>query len=152
MGRVIEAIRIILVAVGYFVAYSVEPQQVLFWLVALAVIPLTLITALEGQFFMEASLVGRDWGRSGSRYRNQSTLNFFAITITAVIVLVCHMSYQAQLTIILVSYIFFALSSINHLLSYFQDKKSTIQMGRFVSTLALWGGFFPLLVKVWPLL
>lgn len=152
MGKVIEFLRIILVALGYFLAYATSPEHTLFWLVALMVIPLTFLSGIEGMFFAKSSLVSKDWGSNNNRYKIQGRLNFLAVALTAAIVLIFKMNIQAQLVICLVALIFFAMSSINHLLSYLTEKTSGIQLERFLLTILLWGGFIPLFLKIKHLL
>ena len=152
MGKMLEALRIISCIIGFYMAYATTAEHSLWWIVALVVIPLTFLSGIEGLFFASSSLVGKDWGTSINRYAIQGRLNFFAMTTTAIIILLCHMNIQAQLTLCLVAIIFFAMSSINHLLSFFFDSASKIQLERFVLTLALLGGFIPLLIRVKSLL
>jgi|GEM_PF-5174696 len=152
MGKFLECLRIILCMFGYFMAYYVSAAASLLWITGFVVVPLTFLSGLEGMFFSSTSMVGKDWGETKNRFAIQGRLNFFAISITAILVLIFKMNLQAQLTICLVAYIFFGLSSINHLISYIKDKASGIQLERFMLTVALWAGFIPLLLRVKPLL
>ena len=150
MGKVLEFARIFLAAVGYFLAYQATAGDSLFWMTALVVIPLNFLTGIEGVFFMTSSYVGKDWDGRVDRFQIQGRLHFIAIAITAVVVLLCHMNLQAQLTICLVSLLFFFMSSINHLLSYLKDNASLIHLERFILSVLLWVFFVPLVMRSYP--
>jgi hypothetical protein len=150
MGKILEFLRIALVAIGYFLAYQTTAQHSLFWMTALVVIPLNFLTGIEGIFFMKSSFVGKDWGTTVDRFQIQSRLYFFAITVTALVVLLCKMNLQAQLTICLVSFTFFLMSSVNHLLSYLKENVSKIHLERFILSVLLWVFFIPLVMRSYP--
>jgi hypothetical protein len=150
VGKILEFLRIALVAIGFFLAYQATPEHSLFWMTALVVIPLNLLTGIEGIFFMKSSYVGKDWGATVDRFQIQGRLYFFAITVTALVVLLCKMNLQAQLTICLVSFTFFLMSSVNHLLSYLKEKVSKIHLERFILSVLLWAFFIPLVMRSYP--
>ena len=125
-------------------AYYQRPEHSLFWMIALVVLPLTLFSAIEGMFFTTSSIVGKDWAKQPSRFNIQCRLHFFAIAITAFLILLCHMDIQAQLTICVITFTFFFMSSINHLLSYIFDNTSKIHLERFIMTVLLWVFLFRL--------
>ena len=152
MGKLFEGLRIILSGAGFFMAYYQRPEHSLFWMVALVVLPLTLFSAIEGMFFTTSSMVGKDWAKQPSRFNIQCRMHFFAIAITALLVLLCNMDIQAQLTICVVTFTFFFMSSINHLLSYIFDNSSKIHLERFIMTVLLWVFFIPLIIRSYPYL
>ena len=70
MGKALEFARIFLAAIGFYLAYQATAVDGLFWMTALVVIPLNLLTGVEGAFFMSSSYVGKDWnGRGGDNYK-----------------------------------------------------------------------------------
>ena len=150
MGKVFEGLRIVLSGAGFFMAYYQRPDLSLFWMVALVVLPLTLFSGIEGMFFMASLLVGKDWVKQPCRFEIQSRMHFIAIAITAIIVLLCNMNIQAQLTLCIVAFTFFFMSSINHLSSYIFDNASKIHLERFILTVLLWVFFIPLVVRSYP--
>lgn len=152
MGKILEGFRIILSGAGFFMAYYQQPELCLFWMTALVVIPLTFLSGIEGVFFMNSSLVGKDWNKQPDRFHIQGRIHFFAITITALLVLLCKMNLQAQLTVCIVAFLFFFMSSINHLLSYINDKASKIHLERFILSVLLWVFFVPLVIRSYPYL
>ena len=99
---------------------------------------------------MKTSYVGKDWGTTVDRFQIQSRLYFFAITVTALVVLLCKMNLQAQLTICLVSFTFFLMSSVNHLFSYLKENVSKIHLERFILSVLLWVFFIPLVMRSYP--
>ena len=152
MGKIVEFLRIFLCALGYFLAYQGAPQMSLFWITALVVIPLNLLSGIEGLFFRKSSLVRKDWGTKLDRFQIQGRLHFLAIAASAALVLMCKMNLQAQLTICLVSMIFFLLSSVNHLWSYLKENVSKIHLERFILSIIMVGFFAPLVIRSYPYL
>ena len=139
--RVFEVGRIVLVVLGFLMA-AWDVEAGLTWLVALVVVPLTGLTALETFVAGAASAVSKA-RIIGSAYQIQSAMNNLAIALTAVVVLVWHWGETAQVTISLVALIFFALSSMNHAWDYFVLKRPMIHLQRVVLTVLLWVGFIP---------
>lgn len=146
MTRFIEYLRITLVALGFFMAYTVPVPNALFWLVALMVLPLTGLTAIESLFFSKQAASDKQW-QSGSPYQIQSALNNLATALAAIAVLVLKFDQQAQLTICFVALFFFALSSLNHLRDYITGKSLSVHLHRFIMTVILWAASAPILYK-----
>ncbi len=146
MTRFIEYLRITLVTLAFFMAYTVPVANALFWLVALMVLPLTGLTAIESLFFSKQAASDKQW-QQGSPYQIQSALNNLATALTAIVVLAFKLGQQAQLTICLVALFFFALSSLNHLRDYIIGKSLSIHLQRFIMTVILWAASAPILYK-----
>ncbi len=146
MTKLLEALRILLVAIGFFMAYWI-PNHAVFWLLALVFLPLTGLTAIESLFFSKKAALAKGW-KEGSPYQTQSALNNLATALAAVIALLFHFNPQAQAAICLVALLFFGLSSLNHLRAYFIDKSAPIHAQRFIFTIFLWVFTLPTLSKV----
>jgi hypothetical protein len=144
MTKLLEWLRITLVILAFFMIHLKPPSQGLFWLVALMVLPLTGLTAVESLFFAKEAALAKKWDK-GSPYQIQSGLNNLAVALTAIIVLAFNLNQQAQVTICLVALIFFALSSLNHIRAYFIDKSVGIHLQRFILTIFLWVSSAPIL-------
>ena len=134
--KIFESIRVILAFLGFYFAYSSAPTAALFWLVALMVIPLSGLTAIESLLFGKRSAASKQ-RETNSDYQTQSALNNLATAVTAVIILIMHWGRQAQLTIVLCALLFFFFSSLKHAVEYFRDKKNLIHLQRFVLSMAL---------------
>lgn len=109
-----EILRIVLVILGYNLAYSTSDYGLaLSYLVGLVVIPLTGLTALESLFFTKAAAIAKS--RDVSPYQIQSACNNLAVALTAAITLLFDWQNSAKIAVITVAIIFFLLSGIQHL-------------------------------------
>lgn len=144
--KLLEWTRIVLVSLGFLLAYWRPPSEGAFWLTALMVIPLTGLTAIESLFFTNKAAKAKQW-TEGSPYQIQSAMNNLATALTAMVILVLRFNQAAQVTVCLVALFFFALSSLNHLRAYFINKSVGIHLQRFIFTIGLWAFSLPILYK-----
>lgn len=148
--KLLEILRIACSATGMYLAYQdYSSPQALFWLVALVSIPLAGLTGIESLFFAKQAAIAK--GREiNSDYQTQSGANNLATALAGIIVLSCQLGSAAQITIMLVTLLFFSLSSLKHGCEYFADKKNGIHLQRVIFTILLLAFCIPILVKAWP--
>jgi hypothetical protein len=150
-----EILRIVLSALGFYLAYSeTSHTQALFWIIALVIIPLSGLTGLESLLFSSAA--AKQKGREVSPYQIQSAMNNLAVAITAIIILILNWGAQAKITIIAVSLVFFLLSAVQHAreaiqLKQQQSEKQKIHWQRVILSIILCAAIAPLLYPFFSL-
>jgi hypothetical protein len=151
MVKLLEIMRNSFAIFGFYLAYvyyaEAQYNSALLMLIVFVVIPLTGLTAIESIFFsnMAAKAKGRE---IGSPYQIQSGLNNLAVAITALIVWLFNWGVYANLTVLFVALIFFALSSINHAVEFFrQGNKKIVHLMRPILSLLLVLAALPIISK-----
>jgi|GEM_PF-3372692 hypothetical protein len=150
MVKIFEILRIILLCLGFALAYSAyfahQNLLALDWLVALVVIPITGLTAIQAVFFSATAseVLGRELG---SGYQIQSGLNNAATAIVAILVLALHWPAAAKLVVLFVTLIFFGLSASYHGYEYFFAKRQKqLHLMRIIMTPILWIASAPIII------
>ena len=137
----LEWVRVTLAAIGFGFAFA-RPSSAPFYLLLWVIIPLTGLTALESLLF--ARDAAKQKARETSPYQIQSAMNNLATALVGLGVIVFQVNVAAQMAIIFVGLVFFALSSLQHFME-FLIQGTKIHLWRFMLTLILWGGSLPLL-------
>ena len=118
------------------------------YLILWIVIPLAGITGIESVFFPTASAISKD-REVGSAYQTQSGMNNLAIAITGGIVWFWQWGTSASMAVLFVLYIFFILSSINHLFEFITKRqKNLIHLARPLLTILLIVASVPILLNM----
>lgn len=125
---VLERIRLVLVFIGFYRAFS-NPLHAAHYLLWWLVIPLNFLCALEVCCFTAASAYYK--GRKPSVYQWQSACYQFALALTAFAVWYVDAAVAAAQALIFVTVFFFFCSGIVHLLEFIQHKLM-INLWRFV--------------------
>ncbi len=137
----IELARVILAAIGFGFAFT-YPEYAPFYLLLWVVVPLTGLTGFESLAFSKQAAEIK--ARQSNPYQIQSAMNNLATAIVGLGVIIFQANTSAQIAIIFVALVFFALSSLQHFKEYlFQGAR--IHLWRFILTLVLWGCSLPLL-------
>lgn len=149
--KLFEFFRIGCAGIGFYLAYvhyfAKDYATALYTLIVFVVIPLTGLTGLESILFSDKAAEIKGW-HVGSPYQIQSGINNIAVATTAIIILYFKWNIYAELTALFVTLIFFLLSSINHVVSFCQQKnKRIIHLLRPIFSLLLVLAALPIIFK-----
>lgn len=150
MIKLLEWFRWTAVAIGFYVAYQPQlpKEAVMNALLLWVLIPIAGTTGIESIFFASASAISKN-REVGSAYQTQSGLNNLAVAITGFLVWYCHWGVYASLAVLMVLYIFLTMSSIYHVIEYFNPhKRRIIHLARLLLTTMLLVGSLPLLRSI----
>jgi len=150
--KILEIAQTSFVGFGFYFAYLYYYQNkyiiALRILIIFAVIPLTGLTGLSSILFSDTVAKAKGW-HAGSPYQIQSGMNNLSVAITAIIVLYFNWGIYSELSLLIVSLIFFSLSAINHAVEFLkQENKKIIHLMRPIFSFFLVLASLPIMIKV----
>ncbi len=146
MTKIIEIVRWVAAALGFYWGYSLaDPVQGFKVMSLVVVLSIAGLTGLESLFFSKSAAEKSGFGAGGA-YQRQSGFNNLAVAIAMLLVWLLGWGIKAMAAVTLVLLTFLVLSAANHAYSAIKEgNRSVINMLRPVLTGALLGGVLPLM-------
>ncbi len=147
LTRIIEILRWLLVALGFYWGYSLDDPVRGFTVMSLVVVlSIAGLTGLESVLLGQKAAQESGYGE-GRAYQRQSGFNNLAVAVAMVVVWSLGWGVKALAAVTLVLLVFLALSAANHAYSAIKENnRSVVNLLRPLLTGALWGGVLPLML------